>query len=55
MNDNPISFLLDTGAAVTFLREDIWNRLNTDDLLQLGPERMLVSEDGSPLWGLRQA
>ena len=47
----PISFLLDTGAAVTLLRKDTWERVSAGNQLRLSPwegER-LVGVDGSPL------
>ncbi len=49
--DVPISFLLDTGAAVTLLRKDAWERVSAGGGVHLSPwsgER-LVGVDGSPL------
>ena len=51
VNGTRTSFLLDTGAAVTLLREDAWARCNAKHNLNLQPwsEQRLVSVDGSPL------
>ena len=51
INRIPISFLLDTGAAVTLIREDVWSRINSGGQVRLEPwsEQRLVSVDGSPL------
>ena len=48
-----MSFLLDTGAAVTLLRKDAWDRVSRGNkispLLKPCPNVKLVSADGSPL------
>ena len=46
------SFLLDTGASATLLRQDTWERVNVPPVrkeLTPCPEHRLVSVDGSPL------
>ena len=47
----PVSFLLDTGAAVTLLHEDLWKKINIDGERSLLPwsMRRLIGVDGSPL------
>ena len=47
----PISFLLDTGAAVSFLRKHLWEKVNVDGKRSLQPwsMRRLIGVDGSPL------
>ena len=47
----PISFLLDTGAAVTLIGSDVWRQINTKQPTKLQPwlDRRLVGVDGSPL------
>ena len=51
INQTPISFLLDTGAAVTPIREDVWRKINPGEEPKLEPwsEQRLVSVDRSPL------
>ena len=56
MNGIPVPFLLDTGTAVSLLREDTWNQVNTSGVTSqqvLG--RWLVSVDGSLLQVLGEA
>ena len=47
----PMSFLLDTGAAVTLLREDKWKEISAGGERRLRPwsTQRLVGVDGSPL------
>ena len=47
----PISFLLDTGAAVTLIGSDVWKHVNAKQptKLQSGSNQKLVEVDGSPL------
>lgn len=51
LGEVPISFLLDTGAAVTLLRKDAWERVNAEKTHKLSPwsGQRLVGVDGSPL------
>lgn len=53
----PISFLLDTGASVTLLRKDTWERVKAGNTLQLSQwaGQRLVGVDGSPLQVFGQA
>ena len=53
----PISFLLDTGASVTLLRKDTWERVNVGSAIKLLPwsGQCLVGVDGSPLQVFGQA
>ena len=46
-----ISFLLDTGAAVTLIGSDVWKHVNAKQptKLQSGSNQKLVEVDGSPL------
>ena len=37
VGDKPISFLLDTGAAVTLIGSDVWRRVNIKQLTKLEP------------------
>ena len=47
----PISFLLDTGAAVTLIGSDVWRRVSAKQPTKLQPwsDQKLVGVDGSPL------
>ena len=51
VNGIPMSFLLDTGPAVTLLRQDTWETItaNCPQDLKNWSELRLVSADGSPL------
>ena len=51
INEIPVSFLLDTGATVTLLREDIWSRISAQRSLPFTQctSLELVGVDGSPL------
>lgn len=51
VNGMPTSFLLDTGPAVTLLRQDTWETItaNCPQDLKNWSELRLVSADGSPL------
>ena len=46
-----ISFLVDTGAAVTLMRKDTWDQVTQGQKVDLEPyrEQQLVSVDGTPL------
>ena len=46
-----ISFLVDTGAAVTLMRKDTWDKVTQGQKVDLEPyrEQQLVSVDGTPL------
>ena len=50
VNGKPVSFLLDTGAAVSLIRKDIWDSLEWGtDLTTWSSDAQLVGVDGSPL------
>ena len=55
VNGALIPFLLDTGAAVSLLREDTWNQVNTSGITLQVSEKQLVGVDGSPLQVLGEA
>ena len=49
INGRPVSFLLDTGAAVSLIRKDIWDSLEWGaDLTTWSSDAQLVGMDGSP-------
>jgi hypothetical protein len=48
MNNCPTKFLIDTGAAVTLMFEELWNQSGRKELSPLST-KMLVGVDGSPL------
>ena len=51
-----VPFLLDTGAAVSLLREDTWKRVNAGSrTLEPWNKKRLVSVDGTPLRTLGRA
>ena len=53
---SPVQFMLDTGAAVSLVRRDVWDRLGGASLFGLSPwrGRHLVGVEGStvPLYGM---
>ena len=51
INQIPVIFLLDTGAAVSLLRIDLWNRIRPNDLTTLQPynDKKLIGAEGTPL------
>ena len=51
INGHATALLVDTGAAVTLVRKDVWDQINKGRGVKLKPweERQLVSVDGSPL------
>ena len=50
LNGTPVTLLLDTGAAFTLLRQDVWNRIATcTSELKPWPGPPLVSAGGTPL------
>jgi hypothetical protein len=51
INGKETSFLVDTGAAVTLMRKDMWDEINSTEGEDLKPwaDRRLVSVDGTPL------
>lgn len=52
VNGTPISFLVDTGSAVTLVRKDIWDQLQSSaepQPLQRWSEYSLVGANGTPL------
>ena len=50
INSKSVSFLLDTGAAVSLIRKDIWDSLGLAvDLTTWSSDAQLVGVDGSPL------
>ena len=58
VNGSAIPFLVDTGAAVTLMRKDAWDRVNTrkqETNLEPWAEQQLVSVDGTPLQVYGQA
>ena len=51
VGSEPVSFLLDTGAAVSLISRDVWRRVNAKQPTKLQPwsDQKLVGVDGSPL------
>ena len=51
VNGHNLSFLVDTGAAVTLIQKDVWDEVSAGSTVKLEPwnKRQLVSVDGNPL------
>ena len=49
VNNVDITLLLDTGAAVTLLRQEVWSRNTTPGELRPWTGAALVSAEGTPL------
>ena len=51
-----VTFLVDSGAAATLMRKDVWERVNSSNVKALSPwsERTLVGVEGTPLQVLGQ-
>ena len=50
VNNICVNFLLDTGAAVSLIRKDVWEQVNAKKQQQLSPTgHRLVGVDGTPL------
>ena len=50
INDVPVTFLLDTGSALTILRKSIWDRCKQpDDKLEPWNQESLVGAEGTTL------